>query len=669
MLVNTYKLRYLLNQIMLKKKMIIIGLVAQLIISNNMFVTEVYAATTTQKVTTQQSTSKKNTQVKVISKTLSIRRGASSKKKVIVKVKKGTKLTLLGNLTGSWVKVEYKGKIGYVFNEDSKCLKKVSTTNAEDVAIKNVIQAIDKISSKVSLDDKKQVTKARAAYDKLSSSAKKKVTNLSKLKKAEKTIATLNNKKDEEVIPSPDGVNNNAGVDIPQTDGVNNNAGIDIPTPDEGNNNAGVDIPSIDVGNNDEVVVIPPISGGGNIEPVIPSLDGTNEKAKKLSDKISKLNKDISLSDRAYIESVRKEYSDSEVEVKKLITNITILKKAESRLQVLLHEQSLADNIIARINGLDKEVTLADASRIEEIRNDYENLPVGSKALVYNINVLKELETKLSNLKNEYAKAEKAVESYLDELAKLPEASHVKLSDKVNVVFVRNQYEQLNALAKDMISQEKNQKLVDLENVIKALEIKEQDEANAQYVEELIQNLDKSIVYQDYSLIKEARSQYNRLSPYGQSLVGNLEILERAERAFAEVFERVSNVVNLINKIPHEVTLEDKSYIVSVREAYEQLSSDEKQAIANTELSILIYSEEKIERLETISKHEVLSNYSKQVKSLPSIEEISIKDKELIIELKKQYYLIDESLRFAVGEEFNFLCELEARIELLESQL
>lgn len=643
---------------MLKKKMISIGLVALLIISNNMFLTEANAATTTKKVTTQQSTSKKNTKVEVISKTLSIRRGASKKHKVIAKVKKGTKLTVYGNVTSSWVKVEYKGKTGYVFNKDAKYIKKVSTTNIDDKAIKNVIQAINNISSKVTIDDKEQVTKARAAYSKLSSSAKKKVTNLSKLEKAEKKIAILIkelNEKTKEENPLIDGENHNTEEESPSIAGGYDNTEVVIPSTDGENNNTEVVIPSIDGGNN-------------NVEPVTPSLDGINEKAKKLSDKISKLDKDISLSDRAYIESVRKEYSNSEAEVKKLVTNITILENAESKLQTLLYEQSLADNIIAKIDGLDREITLADATVIEEVRNDYENLPLGSKALVYNIKVLIETETKLLNLENEYAKAKKAVESYLDELDKLPEVNQVKLSDKETVVSVRNKYEQLDALAKDMINQEENQKLVDLENAIKSLEIKEQDKANALYVEGLIQKLDKSIVYQDYYLIKEARGQYNTLSPYGQSLVRNLEILEKAEMNYADVFERVSNVHNLLNKIPMEVTLEDKSFIVSVREAYEQLSSDEKQAIANTELSILVFSEEKIERLETISKHEVLSNYSKQVKSLPSLEEISIKDKELVIELKKQYYLIDESLRFAVGEEFNYLCELAARIELLESQ-
>ena len=618
---------YLLkNQIMLKKKMLIIGLVAQLIVSNIMYSTNANAATTTTKITNEKSTSKKSTgkketTVKVLSKNLSIRRGSSKKQKVIAKVKKGTELTVYGKVTSSWVKVEYKGKVGYVLNTGSKYLKEVSTTNAEDKAIENVIQAIKNIGSKVTLADKAQVKKARAAYKKLSSSAKKKVTNLSKLKKAEEKIASLekNNEKENVEIPLVDGDKNNAEVAVPPTAGENNDVEAVIPPiagenndveavipPIAGDNN-GVDSvnPPTQGGDDNASVVIPPASGGNdNVEPIIPPSDKVSKKAKELSDKISQLNKEISLTDKAYIESVRKEYSSSDEEVKKYVTNITILEQAEAKLLHLM----------------------------------------------------------------EYAKAEKSVEIYLDALNKLPVPSQVKLSDKTAVVLVRNQYDQLTSLAKEMISQEANQKLIDIENVIKALEIKEQDEANALYVEGLIKQLDKTIIYQDIQMIREAREQYNNLSSYAKSLIRNLEILEKAENALAEKLERVYAVYELINKIPEQVTLEDKPYLVSVRMKYEQLSDDEKKAISKYELSILIFSEERIQRLETISNHEVLRNFSMQVKSLPTIEEVSIQDKERILELKNQYYLIDESLRFAVGEEFTYLVNLELQIKILESQ-
>lgn len=673
---------YLLNQSMQKRKMKIIGLVALFIVCNSMTFTDVNAATTTNKGTKKQSVSTKERKVQVKNSTLAIRKGAGIKYQSLTKVKKGTTLTALGNVKSVWVKVEYKGKIGYVYNKDSKYLKEASSVSAEDIAIKKVIQAINKISETLTLDDKEQVTKAREAYNKLSSSAKKKVTNISKLKKAEEKISSLEvlDDKVEEAIPSINGDNTNTEVVIPSTGG-NNNVVVDVPSSSEGNNNTTVENPAISGGNNNATVENPTISGGNNnsvvenpsinggnnsIEGLLPSHDVIKEKAQEISNKISKLNKEITLLDKVYIESVRKEYTDAQEAVKKLIANVEILETAGHKIEVLLNEQKLADIVIARIEELNKEITLADTAIIAEIREDYESLPTGSKDLVYNIGVLKNAETKIENLKSEYENAEKSVLKYRSELEKLPQVEQIKLSDKDAVAGVRTLFEQLNEIAKTLISQEENQKLIVLEERIKELEIKEQDKVNAAYVEELIQSLEKTIAYQDYALIREARKEYNNLSIYGKSLVSNLETLKNAEIAHAEVLEKVSNVLNLINKIPEELTLKDKPSVVSAREAYDKLLPDEKTAITKWELSILVFSEEKMERLETIEKHEVLINFSNQVKALPNKENISIKDYERIIELKDQYYLIEENLRFAVGEEFTVLCELEAQIKFLE---
>ncbi len=657
---------YLLNQSMQKRKMKIIGLVALFILCNSMTFTDVNAATTTNKGTKKQSVSTKETKVQVKNSTLAIRKGAGIKYQSLTKVKKGTTLTALGNVKSVWVKVEYKGKIGYVYNKDSKYLKEASSVSAEDIAIKKVIQAINKISDTLTIDDKEQVTKAREAYNKLSSSAKKKVTNISKLKKAEEKISSLEvlDDKVEEAIPSINGDNTNTEVVIPSTGGNNN---VENPANSGGNNNTTVENPTIGGGNNNSVVENPSNNGGNNItEAITPSHDAIKEKAQEITDKISKLNKEITLLDKEYIESVRKEYTEAQEAVKKLIANVEILETAEHKIQVLLNEQKLADIVIARIEELNKEITLADTAIIAEIREDYESLPTGSKDLVYNIGVLKNAETKIENLKSEYENAEKSVLKYRSELEKLPQVEQIKLSDKDAVAGVRTLFEQLNEIAKTLISQEENQKLIVLEERIKELEIKEQDKVNAAYVEELIQSLEKTIAYQDYALIREARKEYNNLSIYGKSLVSNLETLKNAEIAHAEVLEKVSNVLNLINKIPEELTLKDKPSVVSAREAYDKLLPDEKTAITKWELSILVFSEEKMERLETIEKHEVLINFSNQVKALPNKENISIKDYERIIELKDQYYLIEENLRFAVGEEFTVLCELEAQIKFLE---
>ena len=534
------------------KRIKIISLFALLIVFSSMVLTEASAATNTNKVTTAKSSNTNQIMVKVTSKTLTIRRGATSKQKALFKVKKGTKLTVFGKVRDSWVKVQYNGKVGYVYNKNGSRLEVVTASKkSEDKAVKDVIKAIKNINSKVTLEDKDELEQVRKAYDKLSKSAKKKVTNLSKLEKAEEKLEALMVATLEDKIPTSD-----------VTTGSEENK---IPT-------AG-----ITTGNEEDKT--------------------TSTLVDNITSRIAGLDKKITPADATVIESIRSDYENLPVTLKELVYNIELLESAESKLEDAIQYQEMADAVILKIDTLENEIQLVDEEAIQQIRTAYENLPEESQALVSNIEILKEAESKLSHLKKEYENAKIAVESYLVELDKLPEVSKVQLSDKEDVVSVRNQYEQLNAIAKDMISQETNQKLVDLESEVEALEIKARDEANAKYVEELIQKLDKTILYQDGSSIKQARAQYNALSLYAKSLVGNLAILENAEAIHAGILERVGNVITMIGNIPNEVTLEDKSYVVSVREAYEQLSEEEKKAIMPWELSILVFAEQKIERL------------------------------------------------------------------------
>ena len=562
------------------KRIKIISLFALLIVFSSMVLTEASAATNTNKVTTAKSSNTNQIMVKVTSKTLTIRRGATSKQKALFKVKKGTKLTVFGKVRDSWVKVQYNGKVGYVYNKNGSRLEVVTASKkSEDKAVKDVIKAIKNINSKVTLEDKDELEQVRKAYDKLSKSAKKKVTNLSKLEKAEEKLEALMVATLEDKIPTSDVTTGSEENKIPTSDVTTGSEENKIPTSD------------VTTGNEENKIPTAGITTGNEEDKT------TSTLVDNITSRIAGLDKKITPADATVIESIRSDYENLPVTLKELVYNIELLESAESKLEDAIQYQEMADAVILKIDTLENEIQLVDEEAIQQIRTAYENLPEESQALVSNIEILKEAESKLSHLKKEYENAKIAVESYLVELDKLPEVSKVQLSDKEDVVSVRNQYEQLNAIAKDMISQETNQKLVDLESEVEALEIKARDEANAKYVEELIQKLDKTILYQDGSSIKQARAQYNALSLYAKSLVGNLAILENAEAIHAGILERVGNVITMIGNIPNEVTLEDKSYVVSVREAYEQLSEEEKKAIMPWELSILVFAEQKIERL------------------------------------------------------------------------
>jgi lactocepin len=70
--------------------------------------------------------------------------------------------------------------------------------------------------------------------------------------------------------------------------------------------------------------------------------------------------------------------------------------------------------------------------------------------------------------------------------------------------------------------------------------------------------------------------------------------------------EKADDVIDLINNIPslESLTLDDKGYVESVREAYDDLSQTEKESVDNTD--ILISAENRISELENGLKEEVI---------------------------------------------------------------
>lgn len=70
--------------------------------------------------------------------------------------------------------------------------------------------------------------------------------------------------------------------------------------------------------------------------------------------------------------------------------------------------------------------------------------------------------------------------------------------------------------------------------------------------------------------------------------------------------EKADSVINLINNIPslESLTLDDKDYVESVREAYDDLSQTEKESVDNVD--ILISTENRISELENGLKEEAI---------------------------------------------------------------
>ena len=63
--------------------------------------------------------------------------------------------------------------------------------------------------------------------------------------------------------------------------------------------------------------------------------------------------------------------------------------------------------------------------------------------------------------------------------------------------------------------------------------------------------------------------------------------------------EKVVEVINAINNLPDEITLEDEDAIVAARKAYDELTESQKSMVEEDVLAKLVAAEEALEELKT----------------------------------------------------------------------
>lgn len=133
------------------------------------------------------------------------------------------------------------------------------------------------------------------------------------------------------------------------------------------------------------------------------------------------------------------------------------------------------------------------------------------------------------------------------------------------------------------------------------------NEEKAQAVIDKIETLNKVITYGDGVAVKEARKAYDSLNSEAKLMVTNLDVLESAESQLDVIREKINKVNDAISNLPKEITLADKSQVEKVREAYEALTEEEKTAILDIHLSVLVSAELTIDALERIESDKLIA--------------------------------------------------------------
>lgn len=455
----------------------------------------------------------------------------------------------------------------------------IKNTPSVDVSVENVISLINAIPSNVTLSDRGKVQTARNAYNALSTTQKKSVTNYSKLTDAESVISKL------------------------ETDEANKAA------------------------------------------------------ANKVVALINSLPNVISISDKTAVESARSAYDDLSPSQKNYVSNYNKLLAAEDAIKTLEKNRLAAQPVINLINDIPTSITLNSKDAIVAARNAYNKLTSEQKQYVTNYSKLTAAEEAIATLEaeeQERAKNKAAAQPVVDKIDKIPYP--VTLESKDIITAARKEYNLLTSAQKGYVTN--YSRLTAAEDEISRLEAeKRAEEASKAAINAVIAKINKltnDLKLSDKNVVEEARQAYEALTPVQKNDVINYGDLVKAEKTIAalEALEKANEedkvsankVIELIDSISNEITLDDKAEIESIRNAYDKLTGNQKQMVTNYDE--LISAESLIATLEAYEAavkkdKEAADKVIALIASLPT--EITISDKDMIEQVRHAYDSLTDS--------------------------
>lgn len=349
-------------------------------------------------------------------------------------------------------------------------------------------------------------------------------------------------------------------------------------------------------------------------EAKIAKLEADKAAADKVTAAISTIPSIVNSDARDKIESARKAYDALSSDQKKLVTNCDRLVAAENALAQFDRDKAEANKVIALINAIPENISLEDKDAVNKARTAYNLLTADQKGYVTNYAKLQSAEQRLAELAVE-AEEQAKINSVIAKINVIPNT--VTLNDKDIVDTARTAYDTLNDSQKEKVIN--YERLVVAENAIAALEAQKTadlaDVAAANEVVDLIDKLPENVTLEDKDTVETVRQAYEALSAKQKQLVSNyndlvkaeatIKALEDYELASAKDKEAADNVIKLIDAIPDDVTLEEKSQIESARDAYDSLSEEQKSIVPNYDE--LVNAEAKIAELENNEYEETQS--------------------------------------------------------------
>ena len=327
----------------------------------------------------------------------------------------------------------------------SEAMKNPGQPDVEDQkAAKEVEEKIKAIGTEITLESKKAIEEARAAYEKLSEAQKKLVSNLEVLTKAEEELKKLEGQQE---------ADQKAAKEVEEKiKAIGTEITLESKKAIEGARAAYEKLSEAQkkLVSNLEVLT--------KAEEELKKLEGQQEAdqkaAKEVEEKIKAIGTEITLESKKAIEGARAAYEKLSEAQKKLVSNLEVLTKAEEELKKLEGQQEAdqkaAKEVEEKINAIGTEITLESKKAIEEARAAYEKLSEAQKKLVSNLEVLTKAEEELKKLEGQQEADQKAAKEVEEKIKAI--GTEITLESKKAIEGARAAYEKLSKVQKKLVS-------------------------------------------------------------------------------------------------------------------------------------------------------------------------------------------------------------------------
>lgn len=522
-----------------------------------------------------------------------------------------TKITIKSQTFENKTNTNESNTIAMEFRNEDNELNRTSQNfiTKTETNVDKVIAKIAALPSNITLSDKSAVQSARSAYNALTSSEKTQVTNYSKLTAAENKIEQLEEAAANQAAADKVIAKINA---IPSTITADSKDEIQA---------ARTAYNALTSAQKNLVTNYNRLTTAETALKQYEEQQADKAAANKVITLISAIPASITTDAKDEIDAARTAYNALTSEQKAYVTNYdrltsaeTALKQYEEQQAQIAADKAAANKVVNLIDALPANVTLSNRNDVNNARIAYNSLTAAQKGYVTNYTKLTDAEDKIVELDAE-AQEQAKINSVITAIDAIPE--QLTLNDKAAVEAAREAYDALTTAQKAKVINYND--LTNAENTIVALEAQENankaDKAAANEVINLIDTIPEEVKLTDKATVQAIRESYDKLTDNQKKLVTNYSDLTDAEVAIKalEDYEAATKkdqaaadeVINLINAIPSEVTLDDKVAVETARTAYDALTDNQKKIVTNYDT--LTDAEVKIAELENKDYEEVQS--------------------------------------------------------------